>query len=304
MLFFYNKFKLKKDISSLLTEQPSLCTLFALFEIIYYLVGVKMGDVAEVRYVKSNNVEPEFLHLVDSVYNNAYQQVDETLTRCPHFINRVITPINQSLLSSILSKKTIDYTMLNILVKYNVSFTYPINIMGDTPLEHACKMRELSLFDYLVSHGISISESAAHKLLYKAKDIKTINCKEILQLYSMVMKMGGMPIVAEMKDSEGHTFKAKAQQAYLTNKSQGILRYDLWRLLCLAEESCAARVEMNEGSKTLENELSRIVERFHEKEKSDISLGDSIVSLFNAGGRHVESSGYSVLETQKNKPSI
>ncbi|KTD41299.1 Dot/Icm T4SS effector AnkJ/LegA11 [Legionella parisiensis] len=263
-----------------------------------------MGGVTDVKYVKSNNVEPEFLHLIDSVYNNAYQQVDKALKRYPHFINRIITPTNQSLLSSVLSKNTIDYMMLNILVEYNVSFTYPINPMGDTPLEHACKMRELSLFDYLVSHGISIHESAVHKLLYKAKDIKTISCKEILQLYSMIIKMGGMPVVAEMKDSEGHTFKTKAQQVYLINKSHGILRYDLWRLLCLAEEYCATQIEMNEGSSALENELSLIIERFHEKEKSDISLGDSIVSLFNVGGRHIEDPGCPVLETQENKPSI
>lgn len=155
-----------------------------------------------------------------------------------------------------------------------------------------------------VSHGAPITGSAAHKLLYKAKDIKTINCKDIIQLYKMVIQMGGMPLVAEMNDEDGRTFKTKAQQISLINESCGVLRYDLWNLLCLAQYLDPDRTEVNEANKMLEMELTQITKRFHAKEKSDVSLGNSIVTLFNAGGTPVAALGCCVDEIQEEKAFI
>ncbi|PWY54066.1 hypothetical protein DGG96_18875 [Legionella qingyii] len=258
-----------------------------------------MGVAPKVIYVKHNSVEPEFYTFVDAVYNNFYEKAEEMLKVYPDFINTIITPTNQSPLSSVLSKKTIDYTMLNILVKHGVEFTYPINTMGDFALDLACRTRDLQLISYLVAHDVSISEAAIHKLLFKAKDIKTLNTKDIKMLLSIIHQLGGLAEVGEMIDDQGRTFKAKAERINLSNDSYGTLRYNLWNLLNLAENQEPDKAERNDANKILDEELALITHRYYEKENTDFSLGNSITSLFGAGGMPIEFPDDSVYEYQQ-----
>ncbi|MCW8472042.1 hypothetical protein OQJ19_15525 [Fluoribacter gormanii] len=247
-----------------------------------------MGVTPEVIYVKHNSVEPEFYTLVDAVYNNLYEQAEEMLILHPNFINTIIIPTKQSPLSTVLSKKTIDFTMLNILVNHGVEFTYPINAMGDFALDQACRSRDLHLLSYLVAHDVSISGAAVHKLLYKARDIRTINTKDIKLLVSIIHQLGGLAEVAEMKDEQGRTFKAKAERINLSNESYGTLRYNLWSLLNLADNQVPDRAGLNDANKILDEEIAAITHRYYEKENADFSLGNSITSLFGSGGMPIE----------------
>ncbi|KTD06369.1 ankyrin repeat-containing protein [Legionella gratiana] len=259
-----------------------------------------MGNHTDVIYIKNNVIEPIFLNLLEAVYNSSYQEVDESLKNKPNFINRIVTPTNQSLLSTLFSKKTIDYTMLDILLKHGVLFTYSINTSGDLPDDHACKIRDLFLLKYLVRHGVSISESAVHKLLIKAKKIETVNVEEIFRLYYLINQLGGMSKVADMKDEEGLTFKTKAMQIGLINDAYGILRYDLWHLLILAEQ---IQLDLNENAtKSLTNEIDLINVRYHDKNKLDLSsLGTSLYSLFNSSGSSIAPADCSYSEQLEEK---
>lgn len=247
-----------------------------------------MGRATDIKYIENNDVEPIFLNLTAAVYNSSYQEVDKGLDKNPDFINKVVTPTNQSLLSSLLSKKTIDYVMLNTLVKHGVSFNYPINTSDDLPVDYACKIRNMTLLAYLVQHGAPIRESAAHKLLNKAKNIGTVNFEEIILLHHLIKQLGGMSKVADIKDAQGQTFKNKAMKVSLVNEFSGILRYNLWNLLSLAEvidlHKDSRKDEYQAETETLRNEIALINAQYHDKANSDSSsLGSSLFVMFNTG---------------------
>lgn len=173
--------------------------------------------------------------LNEAVKKNNPEEIERLLTEDPELINCISLPLYQCALYQILEDhgdvKTINYELLNLLVKHGVTFDYPCTMDGDTPLEVACKNQNLPLCQFLMQHNAPVTHKACHYLLEHTTQVHYLTHDSIQIVCSIIELLGGIDKVAATTDSEGTTFREKAEHSELLNYEGYGLPYNYMSLL-------------------------------------------------------------------------
>lgn len=173
--------------------------------------------------------------LFNAITMNDAKKVEDIIRIYPECINTIVKPLNDSALSRILLRNPINYPMLTLLINNRVDLNVPMSMDQLTPLEFACKNRDLTLCSFLIKNKVRISSLAPHYLLCLTTNIQYLGFKEISKLYQIIEVLGGLQNVADMLDGNHQRFQDCAKKTKLINQYGGSMKYDLWSLLELAK---------------------------------------------------------------------
>lgn len=178
---------------------------------------------------------PQMYALNEAVKKNNQEEIERLLTEDPELINCISLPLYECALFEVLedygSAKTINYDLLNLLIKHGVTFDYPCTMDGDTPLEVACKNQNLPLCQFLMQHNAPVTNKACHYLLEHTTQVHYLTNDSIQTVCSIIELLGGIDKVAATVDTKGTTFREKAEHSRLLDCEGHGLPYNYMSLL-------------------------------------------------------------------------